>query len=241
VDNLILRALRADDVDGFRTHLTKVSLKQHEILYAPDDLIDYVYFLNGGMVSLLVLTGDGEAIETGIIGMEGVVGSSVCIDSGRSLSQNVVQMSADGWRMPARQFTEAYLANKSLRMLVNKHIGFLYVQAQQNGACHALHTTEARLCRWLLTAQDFVKSESLDLTQEFLSHMLGVQRSSVSIAAHGLQAAGMITYRRGKVLIRDRAALEESACDCYTAIKSQLDDLHATVATIANGSKTARP
>jgi CRP-like cAMP-binding protein len=95
--------------------------------------------------------------------------------------------------------------------------------AQQSAACHALHSVEARLCRWLLQSQDITQSEMVPLTQEFLSHMLGVQRTSVSLCAHALQRAGLIQYARGKIKVLDRGGLKESACECYEVIREHTD------------------
>jgi CRP-like cAMP-binding protein len=96
-------------------------------------------------------------------------------------------------------------------------------QAQQSAACHALHSVESRFCRWVLLSEDLLGSEQIPLTQEFLSHMLGVQRTSVSLAAHTLQQSGLIEYRRGKIKIVDRKGLEECACECYAVIRDRID------------------
>jgi CRP-like cAMP-binding protein len=195
---------------------------QHRVLYEIDAPIDHVYFVEAGMVSFLTLSSTGDAIETGIVGNEGVVGSALCIDSGQSLSQVTVQIPGSAQRMAGGEFVRAYRNMPALQRLVNKHIGVMLFQAQQNGACHALHAVDGRLCRWLLQAHDVLQSDLIDLTQEFLSHMLGVQRTSVSVSAHGLQAAGLIRYSRGKIEIVNRAGLEESACECYAAVANQM-------------------
>jgi CRP-like cAMP-binding protein len=220
-ENLILRALPRDEFAQLAPKLSKVSLKQHTVLYDLGAPIEHVYFVDTGMVSLLTLSDLGEAIETGIIGREGAAGTLICIDSGPSLSQVTVQISGYGMRMGSRDFLQACESMPTLRRLINKHLGVLLFQAQQNGVCHALHEIDGRLCRWLLQAQDVMQSAVIELTQEFLSHMLGVQRSSVSVSAHGLQAAGLIRYSRGRIEIRDRAGLEDAACECYAAIIEQ--------------------
>ena len=220
-ENLLLRALPRDDFAQIAPKLSKLPLKLHTVLYGIGAPIEDVYFVEAGLVSYLALTDSGDAIETGIVGREGVVGGIVCIDSPHSLSQVVVQITGWGLRMATRDFVHAYGAMPELRRLINRHLNVMLFQAQQNGACHALHAIDGRLCRWLLQAQDVLQSEIVELTQEFLSHMLGVQRSSVSVSAHGLQAAGLIRYSRGKIEIVNRAGLEESACECYAAIRNQ--------------------
>jgi CRP-like cAMP-binding protein len=99
----------------------------------------------------------------------------------------------------------------------------ILLQAQQSAPCHALHSVEARLCRWLLQSQDTTEVDLVQLTQEFLSHMLGVRRTSVSLCAHALQSAGLIRYARGKIKIVNREGLKESACECYEVIREHID------------------
>jgi CRP-like cAMP-binding protein len=106
---------------------------------------------------------------------------------------------------------------------MNKFQNVILLQAQQSAACHALHSVEARLCRWLLQSQDTTEVDLVPLTQEFLSHMLGVRRTSVSLCAHALQSAGLIRYARGKIKIVNREGLKESACECYEVIREHID------------------
>jgi CRP-like cAMP-binding protein len=148
------------------------------------------------MVSLLSITRSGDAIETGIVGSDGIVGGSCAIDGGTTLGQATVQLDATAMRMNVRDFISAYRDHEHLRTLVNKYQIVLLVQAQHNAACHALHSVNSRLCRWLLQSQDMIGSNEVYLTQEFLSHMLGVRRNTVSVEAHILQKAGLVRYAR---------------------------------------------
>jgi CRP-like cAMP-binding protein len=109
--------------------------------------------------------------------------------------------------------------------LVTRYQSILLLQAQQNAACHALHSVRSRLCRWLLQSQDMIGSGTFTLTQEFLSHMLGVRRNTVSIEAHALQAAGLIRYARGHISVLNRDGLEDCACECYATIRTQTDNI----------------
>jgi hypothetical protein len=113
-------------------------------------------------------------------------------------------------------------ASDAFQSAINRYQGVILSQAQQSAACHAIHSIEARLCRWLLLSQDITGSEEISLTQEFLSHMLGVQRSSVSLCAHTLQKTGLIQYARGKIKIRNRKGLEECACECYSVTREYI-------------------
>jgi CRP-like cAMP-binding protein len=176
-----------------------------------------------GMVSLLAVMRTGEQIETGIIGREGVVGASIGSDGSQSAGQATVQIEGSAWQVQASKFLELYKASESFRTPMNRFQNVILVQAQQSAACHALHDVEARLCRWLLQSQDTTESDIVPLTQEFLSHMLGVQRTSVSLCAHTLQKAGLIRYARGQITILDRSGLKESACECYEVVREQIN------------------
>ena len=123
--------------------------------------------------------------------------------------------------LKAEDLRSATERNSSLRKLLARNEQALFVQAQQSAACNATHTVEARLCRWLLQSQDVTQSDIVPLTQEFLSHMLGVRRTSVSLCAHSLQKAGLNS--RGQIKILSRDGLKESACECYEVIREHVD------------------
>jgi CRP-like cAMP-binding protein len=176
------------------------------------------------MISLLAVMQSGEAIETGIVGADGMLGGGAAIN-GHLFGQMTVQMEGSALTMPKAQFVEAYLKHPRLRNLVDRYQAILLVQAQQNGACHALHSVRSRLCRWLLQSQDMIGSDTFTLTQEFLSHMLGVRRNTVSVEAHAVQEAGLIRYTRGHIKILNRNGLEDCACECYSVIREETDRL----------------
>lgn len=190
--NRILGQLPALELKAIEPKLSRIDLKQTTVLNAPDEPIKRVYFPLSGMVSLLSITQGGDAIETGIVGSDGIVGGSCAMDGGLSFGQATVQLDAVALVMGTSDFKVAYGAHEHLRALVNKYQMVLLMQAQQNAACHALHTVNSRLCRWLLQSQDMTGSDKLYLTQEFLSHMLGVRRSTVSVEAHILQKGGLV-------------------------------------------------
>jgi CRP-like cAMP-binding protein len=229
LQNRILAQLPAAELRAIQPRLMYVELKQDETaLQASDSKIKQIYFPLSGMVSLLSVTQTGEAIETGIVGSDGIVGGSCAIDGAISLGEAVVQLDGAAMKMNAGDFVSAYHANDQLRSLVNKYQMVLLMQAQQNAACHALHTVSSRLCRWLLQSQDTIGSEKLYLTQQFLSHMLGVRRNTVSVEAHILQKAGLIRYARGHITILDRPGIEQCACECYSIIRAKTDESMAS-------------
>jgi CRP-like cAMP-binding protein len=222
-ENHILSRLDADERSWLQPLLEHVTMVRGAVLHPPDEKISEVYFPLSGMVSLLAVMKSGEQIETGIIGREGIVGGSIRHGDWESIGQATVQIAGEAWQLPSSRFLELYKASENFRGLINRYQTFLFVQAQQSAACHALHTVEARLCRWLLQSQDITESDTIELTQEFLSHMMGVRRTSVTLSARTLQAAHLIQYRRGAIKILDREGLKESACECYEVVRAHLE------------------
>jgi CRP-like cAMP-binding protein len=223
-ENRLLQRTSAADLARIRPDLRNFALQLGVVLHAPGASIKHVYFPRSGMVSLLTVMRTGEQIETAIVGREGVVGASIGGDgSTQSAGQATVQIAGSAWRIEAPKFLDLYRDSIRFRTLINRFQNTILLQAQQSAACHALHTVEARLCRWLLQSQDVTESDIVPLTQEFLSHMLGVQRNSVSLCAHALQTAGLIRYARGQIKVLNRDGLKESACECYEVVREHLD------------------
>jgi CRP-like cAMP-binding protein len=182
------------------------------------------------MVSLLAVMKTGEQIETGIIGREGVVGASIANHGLYSFGQATVQIAGSALRIKSDAFMKMFNRSEPFRLAMNSFQSVILLQAQQSGACHALHPVEARLCRWLLQSQDVLDSDAVPLTQEFLSHMLGVHRNAVSFSANALDDRKLISYSRGKIKILDRSGLKKCACECYEVIR---DHVHR----VTNGSR----
>jgi CRP-like cAMP-binding protein len=220
--NRILRQLSATELTSVQPWLTSMDLRSNHVLYAPGQPIERVYFPLSGMISLLAVMQTGEAIETGIVGADGLAGGEAAIN-GHHYGQLTVQLDGVAVMMPKAKFLEAYFAHPRLRNLVDRYQGILLMQARQNAACHALHSVRSRFCRWLLQSQDMIGRDTFDLTQEFLSHMLGVRRNTVSVEAHTVQEAGLIRYRRGHITILNRDGLEDCACECYAVIRAETD------------------
>lgn len=232
--NRLLNSLDATDQARLCPYLKKVPMKLGDLLHPAGSPILHLYFPERGMVSMLTVMRSGEQIETAIIGNEGVVGGWVAIDNSDANTQSTVQVEGSAWQISTTKFVEIYRASDPFRSAINAYQGVIMFQAQQSAACHALHSVEARFCRWVLLSEDLLGSEQIPLTQEFLSHMLGVQRTSVSLAAHTLQQSGLIEYRRGKIKIADRKGLEECACECYSVIRDRINR------TIPNSRRNSR-
>jgi CRP-like cAMP-binding protein len=221
--NRLLNGLGTDDLARLQSNLQRVRLVRSHVLHPPGQPIKHVYFPDSGMVSMLTVMQSGEQIETAVIGSEGVAGGWVAIDGANSNTQTTVQIEGSAWQISTDKFLEIYNASDRFRSAMNSYQAIILFQAQQSAGCHAIHSIEARFCRWLLQAEDVMGSDEIELTQEFLSHMLGVQRTSVSMSAHSLQQSGLIRYSRGKIKIVDRKGLEECACECYTVIRQRID------------------
>jgi len=220
--NGLLQKLSTKMQASLAPHLRKVKLAQGAVLHEAGEAITTVYFPLSGMVSMLAVLRSGEAIETGIIGREGYVGGYFGPRGWRSWGHAVMQMSGEVLALNVRHFKKAYNTSEDFRNLSNGYQSAVYFQAQQTAACQALHQVEARMCRWLLHAQDAVGGETLNLTQEYLSHMMGVRRTSVSGSANTLQDEGLIAYKRGVIRIVDRKGLEKRSCECYGAVRADI-------------------
>jgi CRP-like cAMP-binding protein len=193
------------------------------VLHEPGSPVEHVYFPTSGLVSMLAIMKNGQAIETAVIGREGVVGGEIGSVGAQSAGQAMVQIEGSALRIGAAPFLKVLNGSNGFRSQINRFQSVVVLQAHQSAACHAFHSVDARLCRWLLQAADTVESNMVNLTQEFLSHMLGCQRTSVTLAAHALQKSGLIRYARGKIEILDRPAIEECACECYGAVRQEID------------------
>src|SRR6266481_4904709 len=221
LDNKVLSTLPRDQFDLLAPYLTTVSLPQGEMLVGAGEEFDHIYFPHYGMLSLLAVLRDGKAIETATVGREGVVGAMAGLGLYKSLVRVVVQMPMACSRIPATHFRTAVAASEPLRNLCIRYNEVLLSQARVTAACNALHSIEARFCRWLLQCADRAASDTIGLTQEFLAEMLGVRRTSVTEVASKVQATGAITYSRGVIKILDRSALMRMSCECYETLLDQ--------------------
>src|SRR3954453_1139658 len=219
MNNLLLYQLSPADLKVLEPYLRSVHFKQHHVLFDPDQEIRSVYFPSGVVISLVVTLSTGEMVEAAMVGRDGVVGALAALDGKVSLSRGVVQLGGDGMVCDPDALKSIACQRPDMLSLLIRHEQTVYAQAQQSAACFATHHIQARLCRWLLRARDLSGSDTLNFTQEYLAEMLGVQRSSVTVVAHTLQAAGLIKYARGKIQILDADALNDSACECYETVK----------------------
>jgi len=203
--NRLLASLQPDDRRRLAPHLERMHLERGAVLFDAGQAIGHVWFPEDAVVSLTVAMADGGSAEAATVGREGAVGLVSALGGGRAAGRAVVQVPGDLLRLPLAALRPAFEASPPLRDACLRHADALLAQVLQGCACAALHPVEARLCRWLLQLQDRAGgAAALPLTQEFLAEMLGVHRTSVTMAALALQRAGLIAYRRGRAPARRR-------------------------------------
>lgn len=218
VSNRILLSLPDSEYRAIRPALEFLDLPHHLSLYEPNRKIEFVYFPNRGLVSLVIVMEDGKTVEVAVLGKEGVAGIPSVFGLSRSLVREVVQIAGDGFRVKVGTFRRILGGAPVLRSLLGRYSVVLGMQISQTAACNRLHDIERRLARWLLMAQDRVDAGHVAITHDFLATMLGTDRPSVTLAASRLQSKEIIEYRRGSVEILNRKELESSACECYQII-----------------------
>jgi len=221
--NLILSQLPADQYASLAKHLVPVDLPLEKRLSEPNLPIEFVYFLNSGLISTDAVTAKGEQVEVGVIGREGFAGLPALLDQPQMSHSVIIQGVGEGLRVRSNVVRAEFLKGGMLQKLVHAFAYLQLVQITQSVLCNRMHEVEARLARWLLTSADRSETEMLHLTQEFLGQMLGVQRSTVTVAAGELQRKGMIGYSRGRIHILDRAGLTAAACECYGIVNASYD------------------
>lgn len=221
VRNEILLGLPSKECATLLAELELVEMRAYDLLNEIGEAIEYCYFMNSGMTSILAIMDDGKGVEVGLTGKEGFIGLPVVVGLKTSATRAIVQITGSALRLTTAKLLDALTKCPELAKKLNRYSQELAMQATQVAACNRLHGVEERLARWLLMSHDRVGGEVVPLTQEFLSHMLGTRRASVTVAAGILQKAGLIKYSRGAVKIVNRSKLEEAACECYTSINRQ--------------------
>jgi len=229
--NRLLGLLPPRDYRQLRPHLHHIPLEYKQSLYRANKHIEFVYFIETGVGSLVNTMKNGDAAEVGTIGNEGMVGLPLLLGDDRAPTSVYVQVPGAGLRMKAVLFKKELERSASMRAVMLRYAHAFFNQVAQSAACNHFHTLEQRCCRWLLMTHDRMHSDEFLLTQEFLAMMLGVQRTGVTAAAGALQRAGLIRYRRGTVTILDRRGLMRRSCECYGISKREFDRLLGEVAT----------
>ncbi len=225
VRNRILAALAAEEFKLIIDKLQRVELTLGETLHRAGEPIENVFFVESGFISALTVLSDGAPLEIGLIGAEGAAGVSVILGATNSYSETMCQTGGGAYRIGVLAFKEVVAHAPHLRDLLLRYAHLFHVQVAQTAACNAHHDLGQRLARWLLAAHDRSGVPELSLTQDLIAVMLGVRRSTVSIAASTLQRAGVIRYQHGHITILDRMGLENAACECYEAVAGEYRSL----------------
>ncbi|MGV0102914.1 Crp/Fnr family transcriptional regulator [Nostoc sp. DSM 114160] len=220
--NKLLAALSDSDYQRLFPYLKLVPLQVQQILYEAAEPITQVYFPDKAVVSIVTTMKDGSTAEVGIVSNEGMVGIPVILGDNTTTTTAFVQISGAAMQINADVLKAEFNRGGAIQNVLLRYVQAVYSELAQGAACNRLHTLEERLARWLLTVSDRLESEDFPLTQEFISQMLGVRRSGVTVAASTLSRAGMIAYQRGQISILNREDLEATSCECYRVIQNEL-------------------
>jgi CRP-like cAMP-binding protein len=223
--NHLLDALPSSDYERLASHLELIPLKLGDVLYEPGVKLQYVYFPTTSIVSLLYVLEDGASAEIAIVGNEGILGISLFMGGDTTPSRAVVQSAGHGYRLRAELLKSEFGRFGPAMHLLLRYTQALITQMAQTAVCNRHHSVDQQLCRWLLLSLDRLSSNELSMTQELIANMLGVRREGVTEAAGKLQDVGLIRYRRGRITVLDRPALEARSCECYQVVKAEFDRL----------------
>ena len=224
VTNKILSVLPDAEMDFLAPHFERVNLSPGHLVYQAGDSIPHIYFPNNGMISLLSVTEQGQTVEVGFTGYEGLVGTPVLLGQNEMPYQALAQAKTECLRVDCKNVLKLFNQCGVFHSVVLRYMTVIVKQLSQTCICNNFHKLEARLCRWMTVMFERSDNKHLLLTQEFLAHMLGVQRTSIGLIANSLQEKGVIKYRRGKIEIVDYEKLKNSACECFSIIKSEQEN-----------------
>lgn len=219
--NDLLAALPADGRARLLSQLELVTLPLGKTLYAPGDAVRHAYFPVDCIISLLALTPSGASVEIAVVGAEGVAGVSLFMGGESATREAIVRSAGYAYRVGAPWLVEEFNRHGDLLVATLRYTQVLITQIAQTAVCNRHHSVEQQLCRTLLMSLDRLRGNRLDLTQEFIAHMLGVRREGVTDAAGKLQKAGAIAYSRGHITVQDRGKLERLSCECYTVVQRE--------------------
>jgi CRP-like cAMP-binding protein len=212
-----------DEIELIRPHLRASTLRPGQVLCEPGDTVSTVYFLHEGLVSKMAVFEDGTEIECALIGRDGAVGATSAIGMRTAITRDVCHLKAVTSCIDAQVLEQAARYSERIHQAIDDYCAWKMSYIIRSGACNALHSVEQRLCRWLLTCADVLERRQIDLRQDIFAKMLGAQRSSVNPILQRLQADGLIQIGRGRVVIMQRAALIDRACECYPAMRLPAD------------------
>jgi len=231
IENRLLAALPPADFDLLVPDLEVFALHQDQVLSRAGDQIEHVYLPHSGAISLMIHMSNGKTVATAAIGREGGVGLLSVLGPSPSAITAVVHAPGTASRIAASRFHAAFTRSAAIRQMVQTHVRALLIQLQHSAACNALHPVEARLARWLLHFRDRMDHDVLPLTQEALSEILGVRRTTVTLLMRNLRATGAIRNdRRGQIEI-DPSRLAAAACECHDTMRREVEEMFSSSRT----------
>jgi CRP-like cAMP-binding protein len=223
--NHLLAALPAAALARLQSDLKLVPLWLGEVIYEPGSQLRHLYFPTTAIVSLLYIMADGASAEIAVVGNDGILGIALFMGGETTPSRAVVQSAGHAYQLAGDVLKDEFHRGDALQHVLLRYTQALLTQMSQTAVCNRHHTLDQQLCRWLLVSLDRVSGNELFMTQELIANMLGVRREGVTEAAGRLQAAGLIKYTRGHIIVTDRAGLEARACECYAVVKKESDRL----------------
>ena len=228
IANRILLSLPQSSLKRLQHALEFRTIAKNEPIDRLDQPIEYMHFVNRGLISFVKTMLNGRSVEIGVVGIEGVSNPYVLFGINKAVLETMVQIPGTTFRIRRDKLMDIIAQDDALEEAFEKYVHFSVAAIAQTAACNRLHYLEERCCRWLLIAHDSARSDTFPLTHEFLAMMLGVQRAGVSITASALQKAGLIQYRHGQITIINRSGLEDAACECYRVMGMEYDKLFRT-------------
>ncbi|MGV3591364.1 MAG: Crp/Fnr family transcriptional regulator [Gammaproteobacteria bacterium] len=235
LQNQILAALPETVTERLLPLLEPCALPLGKVLYESREMITYTWFPLDAIVSQLYVTEDGSSAEITLIGNDGIVGIAPFLGSSSAHTRAVVQSAGKAYRLPVHAALAEFDRHGEFMTQVLCYVQILLTQIAQTAVCNRHHTLEQQLCRWLLLSLDRLPTDELAMTQELIANMLGVRREGVTTAAGKLQKLGVIKYARGHISVLDRQKLQELSCECYGAVKEEIERLACTDAVPAAG------
>lgn len=226
-DNLMLAALPSQERERLEPFLEWVKVDLGETLIAPNEPIKQMFFPYDAVTSTIQEMENGSSVETGLMGVEGMIGIQLWLQMPSTPTHTLVQVEGYGYRMRATDFIREVRDRQTpLNVFIARYTHAFLSMTSISAACNRLHTLDQRMCRWLKLIHNRVRRDEFQMRQDFMAQMLGVQRPTVSTTAHMLQQAGLITYTRGQMKVLDAEGLVEGSCACYELMEREMDRIY---------------
>ncbi|CAN5399807.1 Crp/Fnr family transcriptional regulator [soil metagenome] len=223
--NFLLASLPDVEFERVQSHLKLTSLKLGQVLYESGDRLEYVYFPTTAIISLLYVMENGATAEIGVVGNDGVLGIALFMGGDTTPNRAVIQSAGEAFKMKANDLRDEFTLGGVFHNLLLRYTQALITQISQTAVCNRLHSVEQQLGRWLLLSHDRLSNDTLVMTHDLISNMLGVRREGVTMAARKLAARKLIKNVRGSITILDRQGLEQAACECYEVVNNEYNRL----------------